>query len=114
MSMSSSVVEIGHAGTDARAWAAFASAGSREAFCRAWLELQCSMIPDAAAALLLLKEAETQSFVPAAVWPEPRRDVSYLSAVAERALSERRGVVFGSSAAERGEVAAGHVYVAYP
>jgi multidrug efflux pump subunit AcrA (membrane-fusion protein) len=114
MSTGSTVVEIGQASGNARAWVTFASAGSREAFCRAWLELQCSMIPDVVAALLLLKDGETQSFVPAAVWPEQRHDVSYLAAPAEQALAERRGIVVGLQAAERSRVASGSVHVAYP
>lgn len=94
------------------AWTAFASAGSREAFCRAWLELQCSMVPDVVAALLLLREEE--AFVPAAVWPDPRRDVSYLAPAAEQALAERRGTVVGLAGTDRSKVATGSVYVAYP
>ena len=70
------------------------------------------MVPDAKAALLLLKDEE--AFVPAAVWPDPRRDVSYLAPAAEQALGERRGIVVGINATERTRVAAGSVYVAYP
>jgi len=113
MSTGSSVIEAGHVSADSRAWTAFASASSREAFCRAWLELQCSMVPDVNAALLLL-QGEDQSFVPAAVWPEPRRDVGYLAPAAEQALAERRGVVVGLHAAERAKVASGSIYVAFP
>jgi len=40
-----------------RAWSAFTSATSDEAFCRAWLTLQCSMIPEVRAGLLLLRDA---------------------------------------------------------
>src|SRR5437762_9609041 len=106
----SSLAEVRQTGDDSRAWAAFASAASREAFCRAWLELQCSMVPDVKAALLLLKDDE--AFVPAAVWPDARRDVSYLAPSAEQALTERRGLVVGINATERTRVAAGSVYVA--
>jgi len=104
--------EAPQAGAQSQAWSAFASASSREGFCRAWLALQCSMISDVAAGLLLLKEE--QAYVPAAVWPEPRSDVSHLAPVAEQALAQRRGTVLGLDAAERARMPAGRVYVAYP
>lgn len=70
------------AGAQARAWADFAAAASREGFCRAWLALQCSMVSDARAGLLLLRDDAGASFVPAAVWPDPRVDLSYLAGAA--------------------------------
>ena len=102
------------AGAHARAWSDFASAASREGFCRAWLALQCSMVQDARAGLLLLRDDAGASFVPAAVWPDARVDLSYLAAAAEKALAERRGCVVGLDAAERERVATGCVHVAFP
>jgi multidrug resistance efflux pump len=102
------------AGAQSQAWSAFASAASREGFCRAWLALQCSMVSDVAAGLLLLRDDDGQSYVPAAVWPEPRTDLSYLAGAAEQALAQRRGMVIGLDAATRAQVAQGRVYVAFP
>jgi len=99
---------------DAHAWTAFASAASDEAFCRAWLALQCSLISGVRAGLLLLHDEDSQSYVPAAVWPDPRRDLSYLTEAAERSLAQRSGTVLGLDAAERGRIASGSVHVAYP
>jgi len=99
---------------DGHAWAAFASAASDEAFCRAWLALQCSLISGVQAGLLLLHDETTQAYVPAAVWPDPRRDLSYLSEAAERSLAQRRGSVLGLEAAERERMSPGSVHVAYP
>ncbi|OGA04957.1 MAG: hypothetical protein A3H35_11385 [Betaproteobacteria bacterium RIFCSPLOWO2_02_FULL_62_17] len=99
---------------DAHAWAAFASASSDDAFCAAWLTLQCSLITGVQAGLLLLHDEASQTYVPAAVWPDPRRDLSYLTEAAERSLSQRRGAVLGLDASERERLAPDSVHVAYP
>src|SRR3990172_6254206 len=99
---------------DARAWATFASAPSDDMFCRAWLALQCSLISGVYAGLLLLHDEASQSYVPAAVWPDPRRDLSYLTEAAERSLAQRRGAVLGLDAAEGERVPPGRGHVAFP
>lgn len=98
----------------AHAWAAFTAASSDETFCRAWLTLQCGMIPDVRAGLLLLRDQAGQSYAPAAVWPDPRHDLTYLTGAAERALAERRGVVVGLDPGGDESVAPDTVHVAYP
>jgi hypothetical protein len=107
---------VSHSSEDreAHAWSAFASAATDDAFCRTWLALQCAEIPDVRAGLLLLHEPSGEAFIPAAAWPDERRDLGYLSAAAERALKERRGTVLGLEPAEREQVAPGRVHVAYP
>jgi multidrug efflux pump subunit AcrA (membrane-fusion protein) len=50
------------------------------------------------AGAVLLESAETNTFVPIAVWPEPVGDLSRLGAVAQRALSESRAIVHASGA----------------
>jgi RND family efflux transporter MFP subunit len=71
------------------------------------------MVPDVLAALLLLR-GEDDAYVPAAVWPEPRHDVSHLAGAAEQSLRRRRGLVIGLDAAERAQLPAGRVHVAFP
>ena len=100
--------------TGAQTWSAFTAAASDEAFCRTWLTLQCSMIANVRAGLLLLRDPSGRSYAPAAVWPNPREDVTYLSGAAESALTERRAAVIGLNAADAQRVAAGSVHVAYP
>jgi RND family efflux transporter MFP subunit len=95
-------------------WAAFTAAPSDEAFCLSWLALQCGRIPGARAGLLLLRDRAGRSYVPAAVWPDPRHDVTYLTGAAERALAEHRGTVIGLSPEDEGRVASGSVHVACP
>ncbi|MDB5810497.1 MAG: hypothetical protein JWN94_2619 [Betaproteobacteria bacterium] len=74
-------------------WHAFATATTSDVFCRAWLALLCRQLPQVSAAVVLLEAENARTFVPIAVWPEPVRDLSHLGKVAERALSEARGIV---------------------
>lgn len=107
-------VQAAPAAAEGQAWATFAAAPSDAEFCRAWLALQCSAIASVHAGLLLLRSAESQAYVPAAVWPDARRDVNYLTGAAERALTARRGVVLGLDAGEREHIAPGALHVAFP
>ncbi len=99
---------------ESAAWAAFAAAGSSEEFCRTWLALQCSMVPDVRAALLLLRDEAAQSYVPAAVWPGPQRDVTHLGTAAQRVLECRTAVTLGLDLQDREQVQPDAVHVAYP
>lgn len=99
---------------DAPVWAAFATAASDADFCRAWLALQCTAIPAVRAGLLLLRTPGSEAYVPAAVWPDARRDLSYLTEAAQRALTARRGTVLGLEPEECERVAPGTLHVGYP
>ncbi len=101
-------------GTADQAWAVFAAAPSDEVFSGAWLALQCGAIADVRAGLLLVREADGAAYVPAALWPDARQDLSYLTGAAQRALTERRGVVVGRDTGDSSGVAPGMVHVAYP
>ncbi len=93
-------------------WARFAGARDAEEFRSAWLALLCGRVGRARAALLLIGETSTGPFGVAATWPDTQRDLQYLGSVAQRALSERRGIV---AAPDGGEAAAdGAAHVAYP
>ncbi|MBI4241068.1 MAG: HlyD family efflux transporter periplasmic adaptor subunit [Candidatus Rokubacteria bacterium] len=94
-------------------WAAFAEAATTEAFCQSWLALQCRMIDGVSGGLVLLGPPDRGSFSAAAVWPEARQSLQYLTATAKQALSERRGLLLrrepggpdGGPSRERYEVA---------
>src|SRR2546427_1698064 len=81
------------ADSESALWAKFAEAATLQTFCRSWLALQCRKIPGVAGGLLLLGPPDRGPFSPAAIWPSPRRDMKYLTATAERALIERRGLL---------------------
>ena len=73
---------------EARLWAAFAAAGTPEAFWRNWLALQCRVLEEVNGAMLLLARSGG-AFAPVAVWPDVSQDLSFLRAIAEDAV--RRG-----------------------
>lgn len=93
---------------EADAWRAFAAPRSEGDFYEAWLALLCQQLPDISAGVVLLLSTEANTFLPAAVWPATPRDLSFLGAVAERALTERRGVM------QRPESLNATVHIAYP
>ena len=98
---------------EAAAWASFSAAKDTSEFCQSWLAIVCLQIERVGGALLLLGPDASGAYVPAAVWPHIGRDLQYLSPAAERALSERRGIVVaadGSSAPALDQRA----YVGYP
>jgi len=103
------VYETGH---DASLWAGLAGASDAQQFCQSWLAIQSRLIPAVEGALVLLLIEADGSYAPAAVWPDVRRDMSYLTGAAQRALSEGRGLVVPVIAESAPAPAAFHV--AYP
>ena len=75
------------------AWARFSAAKDSAEFCTSWLAILCMQIERVNGGLLLLGPDKDGAYVPAAVWPHAGRDLQYLSSAAERALTERRGIV---------------------
>lgn len=78
---------------EAIAWTRFSGASDRGEFCRYWLAILCSQVERVRGAVVLLGPDADDAYTPAAVWPDVSRDLRHLSAAAERALGERRGVV---------------------
>src|SRR5262249_46713914 len=75
-------------------WRKFGSATSVEDFCTTWLALQCGKIQGVAGGVVLLGAPdEGRPYAPVAFWPDRRQDLRRLAEVAERALTERRGLV---------------------
>jgi hypothetical protein len=98
----------------AQLWAAFAAAASSEEFCSSWLALQCSLLPDVRAGLLLLRDDAVRSYVPAAVWPDRAHDVNYLAKAAQRVVEKGGSVVLGPDSAASEDTDADSVQIAYP
>lgn len=91
--------------SDERTWQQFAAAKTAEEFCRAWLALLCRQLGGVTAGSVLLESGETNTFVPIAVWPEPVGDLSRLASVAQRALTEGKGIVNRDAGREPGRAA---------
>ncbi len=90
---------------EAAAWSRFTAPDDSGDFYAAWLSLLCGRVEHARAALLLVGEASTGSYGVAAAWPDAQHDLQYLGPAAQRALTERRGLVV---AAEDGSAHVGY------
>jgi RND family efflux transporter MFP subunit len=92
-------------------WAGIAGSSDAQVFTQSWLAIQCRLIPGVVGGLVLLRVERDGNFAPAAVWPDVRRDMRYLTPVAQRALAERRGF---TTPRPPGNEAIGGDCVAYP
>src|SRR5262245_23146515 len=84
---------------ESAAWARFSAAKNSADFCASWLAILCMQIEGTSGGLLLLGPDKEGAYVPAAMWPHAGRDMQYLSPAAERALTERRGILVASDEA---------------
>jgi biotin carboxyl carrier protein len=101
--------------SQARTWSAFTSSTSDKVFFRSWIELQCEQIEDVQSALVLLRDdAGEGSYIPAALWPDESRDLSYLGEAAQRSLAAGRGLILGKSTEDAEFVSSGQVHMALP
>ncbi len=96
---------------DSAQWAGLAGSADAQVFTQSWLAIQCRLIPGVVGGLVLLRVERDGNYAPAAVWPDVRRDMRYLTPVAQRALAERRG--FTTPRPAGGEAIGGEC-VAYP
>jgi len=78
---------------DVDQWRAFAQAATPETFCKSWLALQCSMVPDVLRGAVVMRTAPEAPFVPVGTWPEGAFDPAGLAHALERALADGNGVV---------------------
>lgn len=80
---------------DQALWKQLQDGGAPETYIQAWLALQCRLVPGCTRGVVVLGEPDDGPFAPAAFWPDEASVTPELSAVAELALSERRGVAQG-------------------
>jgi hypothetical protein len=95
---------------DAALWAVLSGARDASQFCQSWLAIQCRLIPAVSGGVVLVRNDPDAAFTVAAVWPDVRRDMSYLTKTAQQGLTERRGLVV---ARKSGDAVQG-VEIAYP
>lgn len=79
--------------TDPAAWAALTNAKSLQDFAAAWLDLQCRMVGDVECAVVVLRNQSGDGYQPCCWWPQGSGECASLSATAELALTQSRGVV---------------------
>lgn len=97
---------------DQALWKKLSEAATSDAFAQHWLTLQSRMISKVTRAQVAFGTPDTGPFIPVARWPEQDSGAAGLDTSAERAIGERRGVIFGhrSDAA----VGDGTCFAAYP
>ncbi len=78
---------------ESAAWSAFVAARSADQFFASWLAILCAQVEQVLGALLLTRSEQENTYVPAAIWPDPAHDMTYLAPTAQRALAERQGIV---------------------
>ena len=86
-------------------WKRLSDAGDAVSIARAWLALQCQIVDGATRGIVLLEDEEPGRYTPVALWPEGAGMLAPLTAAAEMAIRERRGVANGEG---------GLAHVAYP
>jgi RND family efflux transporter MFP subunit len=88
-----SIADEQRARAESAAWARFTAPADAHELYAGWLTLTAARIERARAGILLTREPDSPTFTVAAVWPDPRRDLQYLGAVAQQVLEQREGVV---------------------
>lgn len=68
------------------AWTRFTAARDAEAFCQGWLAVSCTRVA-ATDGILVLAQPGGGGFVPAAMWPDVKRDRTLLAETLEKAVS---------------------------
>src|SRR5262245_6222098 len=97
---------------DQALWKHFNDAQTLEEFARAWLAIQCVLLPNVRRAVAVLGEAEEGPFAPVAQWPDDSLNPADFSSVTELALQEQRGVV--QALADDGAGGSQSCQIAYP
>lgn len=87
-----SIAAEDHARAESAAWAQFSEPSDSAAFCRSWLVILCTQVDRVNGALLLTRSDQQGAYAVAAVWPDAGRTMQYLAQVAERTLTEGRGI----------------------
>ena len=93
-------------------WQRFGEAEDVESFAGPWLALQCRFLEIATRGVVVLGSPGAAPYVPIAFWPEETADVAGLSAAAEAAITERRGILQSSDEEPVGDD--GSHFLAYP
>ncbi|MDJ0863213.1 MAG: HlyD family efflux transporter periplasmic adaptor subunit [Gammaproteobacteria bacterium] len=80
---------------DPSRWGRFSEAATAESFAGAWLALQCAHLGVVRRGVVVLGQPAKGPYTPVASWPDEDAGSPNLTAAAELAMSERRGVVRG-------------------
>ena len=76
-------------------WKQFSDSTEPADFARAWLGLQCTLLPGVERGVVVLGDPDIGPFAPVAYWPVAGAGSALLNKAAELAIAERRGVAHG-------------------
>lgn len=74
-------------------WQSFVNPSSDNDFYQSWLSLLCKQIDEIKTGVLLLQFGDTKTFSPVAIWPLGRKELTHFGSIAQRALTEGRGII---------------------
>jgi RND family efflux transporter MFP subunit len=77
-------------GAERNLWSAFANARGQDALITSWLAVLVNRVPAASLGVLLRPDPQAGAFVPVAVVPDPRRDLSPLRDIVEKVMTSGR------------------------
>jgi hypothetical protein len=78
---------------DHNQWNEFVASRDQHEYCRSWIGIQCSLIPDAIQGVLFLSNPVTGVFGPVSKWPESGEDPERLKEIAERVIEQKCGLL---------------------
>jgi len=100
---------------DNQLWSLFTCAAKREEYCRYWLMLQCSIVPNVIQGVIILSGDNRGTFNPEAKWPEEGGNPERLTEISERVIEEKCGMLVELDHESKGQQGiAGSYGVAYP
>jgi hypothetical protein len=101
---------------DSLLWKQFSSAKTSSEFANHWLSLQCYYLPGVRCGVVVLGDPKTDSYAPAAFWPENSNGNTNLTRVAEFAIEQKKGVLHEGRLqnGENGNNEGKSSFIAYP
>jgi multidrug resistance efflux pump len=78
---------------DSQLWKKFSNAKTSSEFAHHWLSLQCSYLPGVRRGVVVLGDPKTESYAPAAFWPQDSNGSMNLTRVADFAMEQKKGVL---------------------
>ena len=108
--------EKGNGLNDSQLWKDFSNAKTTSEFAHHWLSLQCRYLPGVHRGVVVLGDPKSNSYAPAAFWPQESKGNANLIRVADFAIEQRKGVLHeersrnGNNGLKKGKT----FFMAYP
>ncbi len=101
---------------DSQLWKEFSNAKTSSEFAHHWLSLQCRYLPGVLRGVVVLGDPKTDSYAPAAFWPQNSNGNLNLTRVADFAIEQKKGVLHegGSKNGKNNRKGEKNSFMAYP